>query len=67
MGQRAGLDLFEKLFRRAVNIVFPNAYPEENAQTCSEFHAVSLLVRRVRIFLKLHECGDGRMSRLVGR
>lgn len=60
------LTFWRKLFRYRANFVFPNACLTENAQACSEIHAVSLLILRVPIFLKLLECGDGRMSKLVG-
>jgi hypothetical protein len=66
MGQRAGLDILRNLFRYRANFVFPNACLIENAQACSEIHAVSLLILRVPIFLKLLDCADGRMSKLVG-
>jgi hypothetical protein len=57
---------WRNLFRYTVNFVFPNACLIENAHACSEIHAVSLLILRVPIFLKLLECGGGRMSKLVG-
>jgi len=50
------------LFRYTVNCVFPNAYLIENAQTCSEIHSVSLLIRRGPTCLKLRQCGEGRMG-----
>ena len=54
------------LFGCTANCVFANAYPIENAPACSEIGAVSLLRRRGPVCLKLRECGDGRMSNLVG-
>ena len=57
---------WRNLSRYRVNFVFSNACLITNAQACSEIHAVSLLTLRVPIFLKLLECGDWRMSKLVG-